>query len=231
MAYPNTFQDMQNEVINRLRLDSTNELQMVKDAINVVYADAVITNEYLQQKTTVAPSAGGSYTFTSTPIRIKHVQLSVGSVVYQPLRPRALEEILQMRAAATGLNAVTGPPIYFAFDGTQSIEVYPNFQGTESMDIWATYEPTALSANGDVPVMPEPYASRVLVYGALAELADYTKDLLVGVMGYQQLYQAWMAKFRVHVNRRRGAGNKPWSIANDGHYIPHDPSTDLRESR
>lgn len=231
MAYPNTFLDIQNEVIARLRLDSQNDLQLVKDTVNVVYADAVVTNEYLQQKSTVTPSASSTYTFTSTPLRIKQIQVTVGSVIYQPLKPRDLHEILQMRAATTGQSPVTGPPIYYAFDGSASMEVYPSFQGTESMDIWATYQPTALSANTDVPVLPEPYASRVLVYGALAELADYTKDLLMGPMGYMQLYQLWNGKLRTHLNRRRDGGNKPWNVVNDGHFVPHDPSTDLRDSR
>lgn len=220
---------MQNEVINQLRLDATDDLQKVKDWVNLAYTDAAITTEFLSQKTTVTPTAGGTYTFTSTPIRIKLIQLTVAGVTYRTMNEVSLNKILELRAQATS-SPVSGPPYYYAFDGTKDIEVYPKFLGTESMDIWAVYTPTALSSDSDVPVFPEPYSS-VIVYGAMVEAAGFSKDLMFGIAGYQQQYQYWLSKLMTHVNRRRGAKAKHFDRYDEDIYIPHDPSTDLRELR
>ncbi len=223
-------------MVNRLRLDADptnatgNDLTMVKNAINRAYYDTCITTEFVQTKTTVSPTSGGSYTLGSTIIRPKLYQLTVGSVVYRPLEYRSLEDILRFRAANTN-SPQTGPPQYFTMDGTQTIEVYPNFQGNETMDIWAVNAPTALSATTDVPVIPEPYGSACLVYGACTELADFTKDLLTGMQGYEAGYQMWLSKLRVHVNRRRGSNAQKMFAMPMSTIIPHDPSTDDRSYR
>ena len=46
MAFPSTFLDIQNAVINKLRLDSTNDLSKVKDWINQVYYEACIETNF-----------------------------------------------------------------------------------------------------------------------------------------------------------------------------------------
>lgn len=227
MAYPYTFVTLQSEVISRLRLDSVNDLTMVKNNMNRVYAHACIKTEALQAKTTVSPSAGGSYTLTSAVLRIRYIQLTVGSVGYPLLIEKSLEEILSLRAQATSAP-VTGPPQYYAVDGSATIEVYPNFLGNESMDIWAVNAPTALSGDTDVPVLPEPYGSAVLIYGTLVEMADFSKDMLTGAQGYAQQYQYWLAELRQHLNRRTGARVQQLRVAGSGSFVPHDPSSDVR---
>ncbi len=234
--YPYQFVDLQREVRDRLRLDADpdnatgNDLAMIKNTLNAVYADVCITNEALQSKTTVSPTSGGSYTLGSTIIRVKTLQINIGAVTYRPLIWKNLEEILRYRSQAT-TAPTTGPAQFYTFDGMQTIEVYPNFQGNESLDIWAVTAPTALSATSDVPVLPEPYGSRCLVYGACKELADFTKDLLTGMDGYEQAYEAWMMKLRTHLNRRKGSrANREFALPTLG-FVPHDPSTDLGSIR
>jgi hypothetical protein len=237
VAYPYTFLDLQREVKDRLRLDadpdsaSGNDLTKIKDTINSVYADVCITNEVLQSKAvTASPTAGPEYTLTSTVLRVKVVQITTGGVKYRPLEWRSLDDILRYRSATTA-SAVTGPAQYYTLTGMQTLEVYPDFLGTETLEIWAVTAPTALSATSDVPVLPEPYASKCLVYGACSELADFTKDLLTGADGYDQRYQQWMMKLKVHLNRRKGdRANRYFDIPRLG-FVPHDPSVDVGSIR
>lgn len=227
---------MQLEVQNRLRLDadatnsSGNDLQMIKDTLNAVYADVCITNEVTVAKTAVSPTAGGTYTLASTVVRVKDLQVLVGNVTYRTMIWQPLDQILMYRYAATN-SPETGPPLYYCITGQKDLEVYPNFQGNETLNIWAVTAPTALSAVGDVTILPEPYGSRCLIYGALSELADFTKDLLVGMAGYDVKYQQWLMKLRTHLNRSKGVNASKQFESPSPSFIPHDPSTDDRRFR
>ena len=58
MAYPSTFVQLQNEVIDRLRLDSIADLTRVKDWINQVYTDICVETEALQDFATSTFTSG-----------------------------------------------------------------------------------------------------------------------------------------------------------------------------
>jgi hypothetical protein len=70
--------------------------------------------------------------------------------------------------------------------------------------MYYSYLPTALAVDTDTSVLPEPFGSKLLEYGALAEAADYVGD--PDHDRYRTLYESWLAKLRIHLNRRRGRG-------------------------
>ena len=60
MAFPSTFVDLQNDVIQRLRLDATADLPKVKDWLNQVYAQVCVETEANVTVATMALTAGTS---------------------------------------------------------------------------------------------------------------------------------------------------------------------------
>lgn len=215
-------------MINRLRLDSTADSQKVQDWINSAYTDAVVTTEALQTSSTMALTANtSSYTLPSAVIRIEFMQCSVASTTYPVMIETTLQRLLNLRVQSTP-SAVGAPPYYYTLVGENQLEIYPPAAGTETVTIFYSYLPTPLVNAGDVPSLPEPYASNLLIYGALVEGADFSKEMLTGVQGYAQMYQYWLSKLRTHLSRRKGAGVKQFDIVGSGLFTPHDPSTDIR---
>jgi hypothetical protein len=149
----------------------------------------------------------------------------VGGVQSRPLRLATLEQILTWRQAGGGTAVANGTVEYYALVGLNQIEFYPTPGAADTLTIWAVKAPTALSANGDTPILPEPYASKVLEYGALAEAADFKGD--PSEQEYRQLFEVWKGKLRTHLTRRSGTQPRQFGFVPSGVYPPHDPSTDI----
>lgn len=227
MAYPSTFSDLQNIVIAKLRLDSINDLTKVKDAINAVYAQACLetdlnVNGTVTQTLTANQS---SYTLDPNVVRIKEMTTTpVGSTVSAPLQLTSLDYILRRRQASAGTSPNVGYVTHYALVGLNDLELYPTPQSADTLTIYCTKAPTVLSNGTDVPILPEPFASKVLEYGTLAEMADLKGD--PSEQEYRGLYEDWKARLRAHLNRRRGAQPGQFQIWNGQVFPPHDPSTD-----
>lgn len=228
MAYPTTFVDLQNGVIGKLRLDTTNDLTRVKDTLNQVYAQVCIQTEANQQAGTATLTAGeGTYTMPAQVVRVKQITTqAVGQTGNSaPLRMVGLEEILERRRYATG--ASTGTVTHYALAGLNELHVWPTPSTADTLTFYYVYQPDPLQNDTDVPILQEPYASKILEYGALAELGDFLLGAAdPSTQQYRQLYETWMQRFRAHLVRR--AGGKTVQLAVVGGYppYPHDPSAD-----
>lgn len=227
MAFPSTFVDIQNAVIAKLRLDSTNDLSKVKDWINQVYAQVCVEVEANQTFATMALTAGtSSYTLPSGISRIKEMYVTpVGGQQSQPLQLTTLDYILRRRQAGGGQAVAQGYVTHYTLLGINDFEIYPTPTTADTLTIWYSALPTALSADADTPIISEPFASKLLEYGALAEGADFKGD--PAEQEYRQMFEVWMSKYRAHLNRKQGGQPKQFRIFPDATYPPHDPSVDM----
>lgn len=166
-----------------------------------------------------------SYTLSSTVVRVKGIYVTSGGVQYQPLEPISLERMLELRQGSPA-SSQGGSLRYYTLVGLSQFELYPTPTGSETLTIYYVRQPTALSANGDIPEIPEPFASKLIEYGALAEAADFKRETDF-LQNYQQRYLEWIGKFRAHLGRKRGGVPEQMLIYGTPGYTPHDPSTDI----
>src|SRR4029077_2617592 len=100
MAFPSTFADIQQAVIEKATLDPVLDVQKVKDWVNQAYFQAAVETEAISGEATMAMTAGtGSYTFPAAIARIRQMAVQrAGSTVFNaPLILTTLDEILQRR--------------------------------------------------------------------------------------------------------------------------------------
>lgn len=227
MAYPSTFITLQNAIISRLNLDATADLQAVKDEINLAYSQTVIETEALQTSGTKTLTAGtatydlSTFVSTGAVVRLKAVYSSFGGVTSDPLEQLTMDQILRRRTSTGGVALATGSPTHYSLNGLNNLELWPTPSSADVLTLWYVYQPTALSADADVPAIPEPYATRCLTAGACWKLADITGD----PGEYQAEYEGWIARFRQHLNRRKGGQPGAFSFYPEGDFPPHDPAT------
>ncbi|HEX7071473.1 MAG TPA: hypothetical protein VF190_11735 [Rhodothermales bacterium] len=157
-------------------------------------------------------------------MRIKQMYPTSGGVQYQPLRLATLEQILTWQQASGGNAVANGTVEYYALSGLNQIDFYPTPSSADTLTIYYVKQPTALSANEDTTILPEPYASKVLEYGALSEAADYKGD--PSEQEYRALYSDWMRRLRAHLTRRMGGQPGQFQFIPSRALPPHDPSTD-----
>jgi len=228
MAFPSTFQDLWLEVIAKVRLDSTNDLQKAKDWINQVYADVAAETEFEQDYATMALAIGSKvYTLDAAVLRIKQMYVTpAGQEQSRPLEPVSLEQILEWSASNGATSANTGGVTHYALLGGRKIHVYPTPSAADTVTIYYVKLPTALSAAGDVPVLQEPYVTECLVNGASYKAAMFLKD--PDALTFRQAYEASIRALRGHLRRKQGAMTPQLRIVRGAPAIPHDPSTDVR---
>lgn len=226
MAYPSTFADLQTSVIAKLRLDSTADLQKVKDYLNRAYAETCIETEALQDVTTQALTAGTySYSVPSAVVRIKQMTVtSTGSVQSRPLVPVSVEQLLEWQSQYANPAQAYGNVTHYAVIGLSKILVWPTPQAADTLNIWYVKQPTALSASGDTPSIPEPYATRCLENGAAYELALFAKDPDAPV--YKGEFEMAKRQLRAHLNRVQGAMTRQFRITRGDTYRVHDRSNE-----
>jgi hypothetical protein len=53
-----------------------------------------------------------------------------------------------------------------------------------------------------VPILEEPYASKLLEYGALVDAGDFNGD--PSTQGWQADYDTWLARYVQHLDRKQG---------------------------
>ena len=166
-----------------------------------------------------------SYTLPSAVHEIKGMFVTpVNGVQSQPLIPISLDEIIRRRQAAGGTSQPYGQTTHYCLLGMTEFEVWPTPQTADTITIYYSALPTPLSAGTDVPILPEPYASKLIEFGVLMEAADFVKDPF-GYLAYAGQYDQWLQDFRAYLNRK-GPRQQTFEIPPFRRYPPHDPSVD-----
>lgn len=200
MSYPSQFLDLQNAVIAKLRLDPTSDRAKVRDWINQVYVQAVVETGSNQTYQSTTLTAGTStYTLPTAIFEIDQIVLTPSdqSTPNRPLELVTLATLLDRRSGGP-----VGSPACYAMVGDDQFEVSPIPTAADTLTFWYTAQPTPLSADSDVPDLSEPYASKLLEYGALAEGADFKMDPRMDE--YRALFEQWQGKYRRHLRRKQG---------------------------
>lgn len=230
MAYPSTFLDIQNEVITRVRLDATADLQKTKDWINQALTEVCVETEALQTfATMVMTPSTNIYTLDSSISRVKQMYVvPVNGTVSLPIEPVSIEEMIALTSGQTTGQPNTGGANRYCIFGLNDIQFYPTPSSADTVTVYYVKTPTALVANGDVPGIPEPYATECLVSGACIKAAYFVND--PDVQAYQQAYEMAKRSLRGHLRRKSGAYTKHFRLTGWSNYPPHDPSVDIRQS-
>jgi hypothetical protein len=226
VAYPSTFLDLQQRVADKLRLDANptagtgQDLDKIKNWVNQAYLEATELTEATQTAGTAVLTANyPSYLMPTQVVRIK--QLVIWSNGYgPPLTETSLDDILRRRQ---GSPATLDIPTRYALVNQQQLEFWPTPAQNNTIVFYYVGQLIPLSVNTDKPSISEPYATRLLEYGALAEAADFLRE--PNEPNYRQLYDYWIGRYRQHLNRRAGGHTKQF-LQNDTSYTPSDPSTD-----
>lgn len=217
-----TFLDIQNIVIDRLRLDASADLTRVKNAINNASNNVATETKYLSSSNAPAALAAAA-TSLSIPASIIEVEYITSGYGGQTLILGQLtfDRLLVMRQQPS----VAGPPVAYSLR-KDTVELWPAAVGGETLTVYGPGLPTALSGDTDLQPYPEPYGSNLLAYGAMCDMAEFTKDILM-IGTYQAKYQDWMGRFRAYITRRQGALPKHMIVDDGSHgFYPHDPSSD-----
>ena len=226
MSYPSTFADLKSSVIAKGRLDATADTSRVADWINQALANACIDSEALITFAGMTTTAGvSSYTLLATAVRIKGMYVTSGGVQYKPLEPISLEQMLELRQSGGGTQTVGGVLRYYALVGLSQFELYPTPDGSETITLYYVRQPSPLSNDTDVPEIPEPFATKLLEYGALVDAYEFKRD--DQQQNAQQAYQVWLQRFRAHLTRKRGGVPEQMLVLRSPAVSPHDPSTDI----
>ncbi len=204
MPFPSTFESIQDRVIAKIRFtDSTANRDLVKDWINIAYAEAVAETQALQKAGYSSLVAGsGTYAMPSEIIELTDVIMrdeGTSNASGWPLRRVSRSQMLSLRR---GQDVATGSVSAYALLGLNQIEFYPIPTSTAVVQFYYIYLPDALSDGEDVPDLQEPWGSRVLEYGALVQAAELRADPLLEY--WDNKYQDAKMRLRVHMNRRGG---------------------------
>ncbi len=226
MAFPPTFADLTASVISLVRLDTTADTSKVQDAINTAYYEACIECEIAVASTTLALTAGtATYdisTVTPAIARIKDLWLSATGVVSRPPKQVSIDKILKARQSSSGVTVTADSIFWYSLTGQNVLDVYPTPTTGITMNFIYVGYPTALTGTA-VPVIPEPYGSNVITYGACIPMAEFKSD--PQLVYFQQQQEEWMSKLRRHLVIRRGMPGAFEYDFQNGYWPPHDPAT------
>ncbi len=225
MAYPGLFLDIQTSVAAKLRLTLADDQTKIQDWINQTYADVAVETRCFQKQGTAAMTAGvATYLLDA---QILHIELltvtQAGGTAYFPLVECQLDEILNYQATSAGGS---GPSRRYCLIGLNEIVVWPTPAAADTMNIWYSYLAPPLVDDNDTALFPEPFASKILEYGALVQGAEWKRDIMV-LGQYQQQYQSWLGAFQRYLNRKGGAYPEAFPTWTRLWPFPaHDPSAD-----
>jgi len=216
-SYQGTYRTIKDAVIDTLHLDATDDETRVGNEVNLAYQDVVQTTGCLQATATATMTDGvSSYALPAAVAWIKElVVVYADGTVSDPLTQISLDEMLGWRRTTLAVGQQTAQPSY-ALAGQGQIEVWPTPGADQTLQFWYVYLPDALTADGDEPVILEPYGSRLLMYGACVELARFKKDPLLPDLEAQ--YGVWLGKFQAWMNFRQGSS--PRSVRVIGTSLP-----------
>lgn len=221
MAFPSTFLDLQNAVIVKARLDPVNDLPKVKDWLNQVYTQVCVETEAVVTFATMNLIAGtASYTFPTGVARIKTMFVTPAgatSVLQQPPMTRTtLDDILVRRQTGGATQQGSLYCSRYAVVGINDFEVWPTPAAVDVLTVYYAGFPTPLAAATDVPIIEEPYASKLLEYGALAQAGDFKGD--PATTEWAGELDQWMGRYLNHLDKKQGdipAQYRQWGSLDD----------------
>ena len=223
-AFPSQFSDLYGSVIDKGRLNATNDLAKAKQYVNRAYADVALVSKYWEGSSVGAAlaAAATSQSIPASIIELEDVTMSYAGI-QPPMRELTWEQLLNKRAYTL---AGQGPPQAYAVRKA-TVEFWPSAQGGEILTYYGSTQPPAwLSGDTDVPDIPEPFATSLLEYGALVQVGEFKNDLLM-LGEYQQSYGSWLSKFMKFVQTRQGTDARSFEVrAGRSMLLPHDPSSD-----
>lgn len=223
-----TLAQLRAEVTDKLRLDADgDDATRVDRWLNQVYVTVATKTSCLVTNATATMTGGeDSYVVPSSIVHIDEITLSDSSgTAYPPMVQSSLDEILRRRAFN---QASSGVPYRYAVVGMNQIEFFPKARTGDVLTFWYSYLPDKLTADGDISLLPEPFGSKLLVYGACVEAADFKNDTRL-YFYYQQAYAQWEQDLQAYVNRRPGdypGAFAVWGPDKPG-YVPSDRSSDF----
>jgi hypothetical protein len=223
-AFPSTFADLKQSVIDKGRLDATLDAAKCGQYINRAYADVAMVSKFFEGSVAGAAlaAAATSQAIPATIIEVEDVTMSYAGI-QPPMREYTWEQLLRVRSyTQTG----QGPPQAYAVRNT-TVEFWPSAQGGEILTYYGSMQPTVWLVNdADIPAFPEPFATSLLEYGALVQAAEFQNDLLM-LGEFQQSYGAWLAKFAKFMATRQGTDARAFDIRMGmSGLLPHDRSSD-----
>lgn len=208
MAFPSTFLDIQTAVIVKARLDPTLDLQKTKDWINQTYFQVVVETEAIVTTATMNLAAGSfRYTLPAGVARIRQMYLTPAGQTdavgeQPPLIRTSHDDILQRRQFGQAAQQAGSYSTHYALLGASSLEFWPTPAAIDVVTIDYAAFPTALASNGDLQVLDEPYGSKLLEYGALAQAGEFKGDPMTD--GWQQDFDSWMGRYMNHLDEKQG---------------------------
>lgn len=201
MAFPSTFGDLQASVIGKVNLDATLDAQRVKDWLNQTYMQVIEETEANIVADTMTLTAG-TYSYVLPPgiCRIKSMWCGPqgSGDAKAPMVRTTIDDLLIRREG----SPAGGTPTMFAVAGLSLFEVWPTPTAADVIVIYLVQLPAALAANGDTPILQEPFGSRLLELGALVHAGEFKGDGQTATWKAQ--YDEWMQKFNRHLEARGG---------------------------
>jgi len=221
--YPSYFSDLQAAVLAKGKLDDQYDTDRIKDWINQTYYQACVETEFYVNVATTSPVLNYAQSSVAIPTALIAVDYIVptgtdGSV-WGPMKMVPMVEILEQRAYNAGVTMTTGAPTRFCFrsGATPTIEFWPQASGGEKLTFFGTSFPSPLVNDADRPIIPEPYASKVLEYGSLVQAAEFKRDIFI-LDFFQQMYVDWMTRFRAFTNSRIGDDTQQFRVEGTKNY-------------
>jgi hypothetical protein len=229
MAYPSTFKDLYQSTIDKLRMDQVLDLQKSKDYVNSAYMRSCIDTEiYVDStQTTTLPANATSVTVPASLLMINYiVPLQVDGLLLPPMQLVGIDVIAGRRAWSGGTITQTAPQMYaYQSSPNPSIEFWPTASGGEVFTFYGTRLPPLLAADGDVPIIPEPYATNCIVYGACISAAEFKQNFIM-LQNYEQQHEFWIQKLRGFQNNRVGNRVQQFGIENAHRPVPSTNAID-----
>lgn len=172
-------------------------------------------------------AATDTYTLPSGIERIVAMYVTpVGNYRSRPLEETSIGDLIEKKVGTTSTSDQSGQYVtHYAVLGIDQIVVWPTPQTTDTLTVWYVTLPTALSADADVPIIHEPYGSKLLFYGAAADAGSFKGD--PQGQEYAALFEQWLGRYRTHLNRKKGTSTRQFRVVGQQTYRPHDPSVDL----
>lgn len=231
MSYPPTFKDMQNDVIDKLRLDADLDTGRVQSWINSAYMEACAATEFYVDSiaTSTLPTNAGSTGVPAPLLTIDYiVSKQSDGTNYGVMDLVPLDEILSRRSYGGSTSPTQGAPQMYAYRSGPSptIEFWPGASGGELLTFYGSRLPPVLSGDGDVCLIPEPYGSNLLVMGAAVQAAEWKMNYIM-LSTYQQESAVWMQQFRGFQNNRVGNQTPQLQIVHARKPVAANNSVDL----
>jgi len=231
MPFPATFVNLQDAVIDKLRLDPDLDRDKVKDWINAAYYEACSETEfYLDSVETQQLQPGVSV--IGVPALLTYLNYITSSGQdgsnYGTMDLVGLDVILDKRSYG-GATAGWGAPSLYAYKSgglSSVIEIWPSATGGEILSFYGGRLPPALLNDTDQPMIPEPYGSNILEFGADAQASEFKQNYIM-LSTYQQESAYWLSRFRAFQNNRPGNKVQQFQIEHSRARVSANNSADI----